>query len=58
VNASSLSAFDEKSIIPDDSMVSIVLGNASSVWDELHSYIEDKYPDITGEWKHYGKAAG
>lgn len=58
MKVSCLSAFDDKSIMPDDLMVSVALGDASSVWDELRAYVGDNYPSITGEWKHYGKAAG
>jgi len=58
MKVSCLSAFDDKSIMPDDLMVSAVLGDASPVWDELRTYVGDNYPSITGEWKHYGKAAG
>jgi hypothetical protein len=58
MQVSCLSAFDNKNVIPDDGMVSAVLGGAASVWDELRTHVETTYPNITGEWKHYGKAAG
>ena len=58
MKVSCLSAFDDKSIMPDEAMVSATLGNISSIWDELRAHITDTYPDITDEWKHYGKAAG
>jgi len=52
------SAFDDKSMAPDQGMVAAALGDASAVWDELQSHVNEEYPNITGEWKHYGKAAG
>ena len=58
MTVSCLSAFPDKSIIPDDGMVSAVLGGAAAIWDELRAHVVDTYPDITAEWKHYGKAAG
>jgi len=39
-------------------MVSAALGGAAPLWDELRTHVGENYPDITGEWKHYGKAAG
>ena len=58
MKVSCLSAFDDKAAVPDDGMVSAVLGDAASVWNELRAHVEKNYPNITGEWKHYGKAAG
>ena len=34
MKVSCLSAFDDKSIMPDDNMVAVVLGNTASIWDE------------------------
>ena len=58
MQVSCISAFDNKNVMPDDGMVSAVLGGMVSVWDELRTHIEATYPDVTGEWKHYGKASG
>ena len=58
MKVSCLSAFDNKAIMPDDGMVSDALGNTAPIWDELRTHIEKTYPTVTGEWKHYGKAAG
>ena len=58
MTVSCLSVFEDKNIIPDDNMVSDALGNSASIWDELRTHVEDTYPSIAGEWKHYGKAAG
>ena len=58
MKVSCLSAFDDKTITPDDSMVSDALGDSAPIWDELRSHVADNYPSVAGEWKHYGKAAG
>ena len=58
MKVSCLSAFDDKSIMPDDTMVFSALGKTASTWDELRTHVEETYPNVTGEWKHYGKAAG
>ena len=53
-----ISALDDKSAIPNDEMVAAVLGDTSAIWAELQSYVKEEFPNITGEWKHYGKRAG
>jgi len=58
MKVSCLSAFDDKAMMPDDDMVSAALGSAAPIWDELRAHVEGSYPGVTGEWKHYGKAAG
>jgi len=58
MKVSCLSAFGDKGVMPDDNMVLIVLGDTFAIWDELHTHVKDNYPNITGEWKYYGKAAG
>ncbi|MCL2140986.1 MAG: DUF3788 domain-containing protein [Dehalococcoidia bacterium] len=58
MKVSCLSAFDDKAIMPNDGMVSTVLGNAAAIWDELRTHVEITYPNVTGEWQHYGKAVG
>ena len=58
MKVSCLSAFDDKTIIPDDGMISDALGETAPIWHELRSYVEETYPNVIGEWKHYGKAAG
>ena len=58
MKVSCLSAFDDKGNTPNDGMVSDVLGETTQIWEELHAHVKNHYPNITGEWKHYGKAAG
>ena len=58
MKVSCLSAFGDKKIMPNDSMVTIVLSNTAPIWDELYTHVSENYPNIIGEWKHYGNAAG
>ena len=58
MKVSCLSAFGDKAVMPDDNAVSAVLGDTANIWDELRAYVTDNYPNVAGEWKHYGKAAG
>ena len=58
MKVSCLSVFDDKAIVPDDSMVSIALGSTAAIWDALRTHVTDNYPNVVGEWKYYGKAAG
>jgi len=53
-----VSFFDDKAITPDDCMVTQALAGAQPWWDELQKHIQENYPSVTGEWKHYGKASG
>jgi hypothetical protein len=58
MTVSCLSVFGDKAIMPDDSMVSAALGSTATIWDALRTHAGDTYPNVTGQWKHYGKAAG
>ena len=58
MKVSCLSAFGDKTVMPDDNAVSAVIGGTTNVWDELRTHVINNYPSVTGEWKHYGKAAG
>ena len=58
MKVSCLSAFADKAVMPEEGAAAAVLGAAALVWKELHEYVRDTYPDVHGEWKHYGKAAG
>ena len=39
-------------------MVAAALKDTNSIWEELQSCVKEEFPNITGEWKHYGKASG
>ena len=53
-----VSFFDNKTIMPDEGMIADALGSAYALWDEIRGHVQSTYPAVTGEWKHYGKAAG
>jgi hypothetical protein len=53
-----VSFFDDKNKMPDDGMVAGALADTYPLWAELQSHVQSEYPNIAGEWKHYGKAAG
>ena len=54
----SVSVFSEKSVLPDNEMLAAGLGETWVLWQELEGFIENKYPEVSGQWKHYGKASG
>jgi len=54
----SVSFFDDKSVIPDDNMVADALAESFPLWVDLRSFIQNNYPNVNGEWKHYGKSSG
>jgi len=58
MKVSCASTFSNKSAIPNDGLVADALGAAFSIWDKLRSHVTNTYPDVVGEWKHYGKASG
>jgi len=53
-----ISIFDNKAVIPTDDMVAAALAESFVIWNELQSHMRESYPDVTSEWKHYGKASG
>jgi len=53
-----VSIFEDKSIMPDDSMVADVLAESYPLWIGLRDFVDENYPSIKSEWKHYGKSSG
>ena len=53
-----ISIFEDKSVQPDHVMVSTALGDTHPIWEALCDHIHAAYPDVVGEWKHYGGKAG
>ena len=53
-----VSFFDNKAIVPDESMVAMALGESYSLWVDIQSHVKENYPNIFGEWKFYGKSSG
>ena len=39
-------------------MVADALVKAHPLWIELQNYVQENYPNVTGEWKNYGKSSG
>ena len=52
------SIFADKAIIPNESMVEAAVADTYLLWKELLSHMRANYPDISGEWKNYGKQVG
>ena len=53
-----ISIFDNKAVMPDDSMVADALAESYPLWVDLKNYVKENYPNVTEEWKHYGKSSG
>ncbi len=58
MNEICISAFSDKAVIPNEKMVEEVLETTASLWQQLQNQVAKSYPEVKGEWKHYGKAAG
>jgi len=54
----SSSIFDDKTIKPDDKMLSEAIGETSEIWDEIKQQLKSQYGDLIEEWKFYGKKSG
>jgi len=52
------SIFFDKAIVPHNNMVAEALEGTYSLWEELWNFVRESYPDVSGEWKYYSKAAG
>lgn len=52
------SIFDDKAIIPDDSMVACALADQMVLWDSLKSHVMGNVEDINQGWKYYSKKSG
>lgn len=53
-----VSYFSDKATMPDEKMTAEALAGSITLWDDLKVWTKQEYPAVTGEWKHYGKAAG
>ncbi|MCK4943987.1 MAG: DUF3788 domain-containing protein [Candidatus Aminicenantes bacterium] len=54
----SASIFDDKSIEPNEKMLSEVLGNTYKLWQEIQKHLQSEYGDLVEEWKYYGQKSG
>ena len=53
-----ISILDDKSVTPSTEGLKVVLKDTFSLWEKLVNQVKTEYPEVTEEWKHYGKAAG
>jgi len=53
-----LSAFDDKSAPPDETMLAAVLGDTAGLWDDLMRIIAETYPPVSETWNYSGKNYG
>lgn len=44
---------NDKNQFPDDKVLRRFLGDAKDAWDSLAEFVEDNYPDHSGEWRYY-----
>ncbi|MEG1462214.1 DUF3788 family protein [Anaerorhabdus sp.] len=54
----SLSIFGEKTIVPNEKMLSEALGSRKVLWDNIKKQLIAIDDNILEEWKFYSKAAG
>jgi hypothetical protein len=54
----STSAFDDKASIPDETMLSSVLGEMFASWNRVRTYTSSTYEKVSEEWKFYSRSAG
>ena len=52
-----ISAFDNKSIIPDDEMVAAVLGDSFKLWESVRQHLTANYKKINESW-YFSKSGG
>ena len=53
-----LSAFGDKGLMPNDEMVTEVLGESITFWQTIKTHFTANYKNTSEEWKFYGKEAG
>lgn len=52
------SIFTDKSVRPDNKKLAETLGHKARFWEAIKRHIEEKYGDVTEEWKFYGAKSG
>jgi hypothetical protein len=52
------SIFIDKSIQPDNKMLSDALGQSYLYWQEIKNRLESQFGSLTEEWKYYGATSG
>ena len=54
----SSSVLDNKSFVPNDTLLQEALGKTNETWEDIKQFIIANYPDIRYEWKYYGQRSG
>ena len=54
----SVSFFDSKALMPNDEMVAVALAETFPLWEEIQNHVQENYPNVSSEWKYYGKSSG
>ena len=52
------SKFKDKAIIPNEEMIMDATAGTYPLWTDFLKNVQSGYPEVKGEWKHYGKSAG
>lgn len=53
-----LSIFEDKSVTPDEKMLSETMRKSYKWWKEIKAFVIQQYPKAVEEWKHSGKNYG
>jgi hypothetical protein len=53
-----LSAFDDKSSMPDETSLPAMLGRMSALWDDLKTHCASRYEPLTEKWNFSGANYG
>jgi hypothetical protein len=53
-----LSAFDDKSRMPNERDLLELLGPVSALWNDLKAHLASRYEPLTGQWNYSGKNYG
>ena len=54
----SVSFFDNKEVMPDENMIADALADSYIIFNRLKNYVSETYPNVSVDWKHYGKSSG
>ena len=52
------SIFEDRGVVPDESMVESVVAETFVIWNELRDHVKNNYSSVNEEWKNYGKSSG
>ena len=52
------SIFLDKSVKPNNEMLSAALGQSYKYWEEIKNTLENQYGTLTEEWKYYSASSG